>query len=32
MLSKVYEVLTKDYKEETEFREFIRNICFHTLS
>lgn len=25
----MYEVFTKDYKEETEFREFIRNILPH---
>lgn len=29
MLSKVYEVFTKDYKEETKFREFIRNMLPH---
>lgn len=29
MLSKVYEVFTKDYKEETEFRGFIRNSIQH---
>lgn len=29
MLSKVYEVFTKDYKEETEFREFFRNSIQH---
>lgn len=25
----MYEVFTKDYKEETEFREFIRNMLPH---
>lgn len=29
MLSKVYEVFTKDYKEETEFREFTCNMLQH---
>ena len=29
MLSKVYEVFTKDYKEETEFRGFIRGKLKH---
>ena len=29
MLSKVYEVFTRDYKEETEFREFTRDMLQH---
>lgn len=29
MLSKLYEVFTKDYKEETEFRGFILNMISH---
>lgn len=29
MLSKMYEVFTKDYKEETEFREFCRSSIQH---
>ena len=29
MLSKVYEVFTKDYKEEAEFRGFIRGKLKH---
>lgn len=29
MLSKLYEVFTKDYKKETEFREFLRDMLPH---